>query len=95
MSSASSRVRRSLRLVDELELAPEEMHELVTELAHRPACVVDWDKVAPEDRELVALIERRLNNPSGPMISMTEANSMARERLAELRAARRSARRGR
>jgi len=85
----SPRVRRALRLVDELELGPEETRELAAELTQRPACVVDWDKVASDDRELVELIERRLNNPTGPMISMTDANRMVRERLAELRAARR------
>jgi hypothetical protein len=95
MSSGSSRVRRALRLVDELELKPEEMREFVTELAHRPACIVDWDKVQSEDRELVELVERRLNNPSGPMVSMAEANRMAREHLAEIRTSRRAARRGR
>jgi hypothetical protein len=91
MPVASRRIDRVLKLVDELELDPEEKRTLAAELLE-PPCVVDWEEVSPDDQELVKLVERRLNHSSGPMIRMTEAMRMARERIAELRAARSSTR---
>jgi hypothetical protein len=77
----SARVRRVMRLVDELEMDPREVQELTQELNQRPACVIEWDKVAPEDRELVTLVEKRMNGPS-ELLPIADMNRVARERLA-------------
>jgi hypothetical protein len=78
---STARVRRAMRLIEQLDMDPSEVKDLGQQLLNRPACVIDWDKVAPEDRELVALIERRLSDPSEPL-PIADMNQAARERLA-------------
>jgi hypothetical protein len=78
---STARVRRAMRLIEQLDMDPSEVKDLGQQLLNRPECVVDWDKVAPEDREIVALVERRLNTPS-ELLPIADMNRAARERLA-------------
>lgn len=91
MPSASSRVRRVLKLVDELELDAEELRALRAELDARGECVIDLDACADEgERQLARTIKRRVEAAARGetrMVSMTEADKVLRDRRAARRVA--------
>jgi hypothetical protein len=76
----SPRLRRVLRLVDELELDRDELQQLGQQLAERGAFTVEWDKVHPGDKELVDLLQRRMATPAD-MVSMAEGDRIVRQEL--------------
>ena len=60
--SMTSRVRRALKLLDELELAPAEVRELREELAGREECVVNLEAAADDqERKLLLTIKGRVD----------------------------------
>lgn len=91
MHSMTSRVRRVLRLVDELELDPAELHSLRDELDARKECVVDLDACkTEEDRQLALTIKNRIdafNRGEAKTLTMAEANTFVRAELRRRRQA--------
>ena len=81
---AQVRIRKVLKLVDELDLDADELRALRAELDVRGECEVDLDACADADERKLALkIKNRIDAAAcgaTPMISMTEASRVLRER---------------
>jgi hypothetical protein len=79
-----ARVRKVLKLLDELELDADELRELRAELDARGECEVDLDACADEnERSLATKIKRRIDAAARgdtPMVSMPEATRILRAR---------------
>ena len=79
-----ARIRKVLKLVDELELDAAELRALRAELDARGECEVDLEACADADERGLALkIKKRIDAAARgdtPMVSMTEASRILRER---------------
>lgn len=88
----SPRLRRVLKLVDELELDRDELRTLRAELDARDACQIDLEACADgSERALAKTIKRRIDAAARgetKTISMTDANAILRERRKARAAAR-------
>ncbi len=87
----SPRIRRVLKLVEELELDGAELTELRAELDARRGCAIDLEACTdPADLALAKTIKRRIDAAArgeSTMVTMTEANGILRDRQKARRAA--------
>jgi hypothetical protein len=83
-TSTSARIRRVLKLVDELELEPEELRGLRAELDARGESVVNLDACKDEsERALALVLKRRIDAAARgetSLVSMSEADKFLRDR---------------
>ncbi|MGH7285193.1 MAG: hypothetical protein ACRELY_27030 [Polyangiaceae bacterium] len=81
---SQARIRKVLKLVDELELDGEELRTLRAELDARGECEVDLAACANDDeRKLAQTIKTRIDaaaRGTTPMVSMTDASRILRDR---------------
>ena len=79
-----ARIRKVLKLVDDLELDAEELRALRAELDARGECEVDLDACADDNERALAMkIKTRIDTAARgatPMVSMSEATRVLRER---------------
>ena len=84
LNVSQARIRKVLKLVDELELDSEELRALRAELDARGECEIDLDAcTTDEERALAQKIKTRIDAAARgktPMVSMTEASRVLRER---------------
>jgi hypothetical protein len=89
----SPRVRRILKLVDELELEPAEVRALRVELGAREECEIDLDACANEDeRQLALAIKQRIDAAArgeAKLVPISDVMKRAREGLRTIQAERR------
>ena len=87
----SPRIRRVLKLVEELELDGKELRELRAELDVRGGCEIEPAAcVDPSDRALAGTIKRRIDAAARgetQMVTMAQANVILRDRRKARRAA--------
>lgn len=89
----TSRVRRVLKLVEQLELDSSEVRELRAELGGYEECVVDLDGADEQEREELLTIKRRVDQflrGEVQPVSMAEANAFVRAELRKRREERRA-----
>jgi hypothetical protein len=87
-SKVTSRVRRILKLVDELELDQAELRALRAELDEREKCVVDLEGASPAERASLVTIKGRVDpnlRGEAKTLSMAEGNAIVREELGKRR----------
>ncbi len=87
----SPRVRKVLKLVDELELDAAERRAVRVELDAREECIVDLDGADDEQRAFLLELKRRVDTilrGEAKTLTMAEANAFVREELRKRRAAR-------
>lgn len=91
-TTASTRLKKVLRLVDELELDSREIDSLCDELSARKGCVVDLSKCRnEEEKELVLLAKSRIEsieNGSAEVLSEREFMRRVREHVRNTQKAR-------
>lgn len=96
---SSGRVRRVLKVVDELELDAQELLALRTELETRQDCVIDLDACAdPEERRLARTIKERIDavaRGDAKLVPIGDILRGARDALRQAQADRRTRRRAR
>jgi hypothetical protein len=84
LTVSQARVRKVLKLVDELELDPAELRALRAELDARGECEIDLDACENEDeRQLALTIKRRIDAAARgetTIVSMADASRILRER---------------
>lgn len=84
----TSRVRRVLELVDELDLDASELGELRAGLSAREECVVDLHGADEEERAFLLDLKRRVDSilrGAAKTLSVAEANKIVREELRQRR----------
>lgn len=82
------RVRRVLKLVDELNLDASELRALRTELGEREECIVDLEGASEQERASLLTIKGRLDSVlrgETKTLTMAEGNAIAREDLRKRR----------
>jgi hypothetical protein len=87
-SLVTSRVRRILKLVDELKLDASELRVLRAELNEREDCVVDLDGASEQERASLLAIKGRIDpilRGKAKMLTMAEGNAIVREELRQRR----------
>ncbi len=87
-STVTSRVRRILKLVDELDLDPSELCALRRELDEREECVVDLAGTSEQERASLLTIKGRIDSVlrgETKTLTMTEGNALVREELRKRR----------
>jgi hypothetical protein len=98
-ASSSGRVRRVLKVVDDLALDAEEILALRAELETRQACALDLDACAdPEERTLAQAIKKRIDalaRGDARLVPIGDIVKGARDALREARASGRTHRRAR
>ena len=84
----TSRVRRVLKLVEQLELAPAEVHELRAELIGYEGCEVDLEGADEDEQKELLTIKRRVDQFLRGEVqpeTMAQANAFVRAELRKRR----------
>ena len=90
----TSRVRRVLELVEQLELAPAEVHELRAELIGYEGCDVDLEGADKDEQKELLTIKRRVDQflrGEVQPVTMAQANAFVRAELRKLRQGKKAA----